>query len=128
MTVRNIGIIGGGTMGGGIAQVAASKAINVIIQEPTHGSVERALKAIEENLDEESAKWGITENEKKATLSRIVGTDVYEGFEKVDFVIEAIVESMEKKAKVLRDVGRLCPPETIFVTNTSTISITSLGA
>lgn len=128
MTVRIIGIIGGGTMGGGIAQVAASNAINVVIQEATPGLVERALRAIAEDLDEDIAKWGITESEKRATLSRIVGTDIYEGFEEVDFVIEAIDEDFEQKAKVFRDVSRICPPETIFATNTSTLSITSLAS
>jgi len=127
MTVRDIGIIGGGTMGGGIAQVAASNAINVIIQEATPGLVERALKSIDRDLDEEISKWGITESEKRAILSRIAGTDIYEGFENVDFVIEAIDEEMELKAKVFRDASRICPPETVFATNTSTLSITSLA-
>ncbi|MFH1743801.1 MAG: 3-hydroxyacyl-CoA dehydrogenase NAD-binding domain-containing protein [bacterium] len=128
MTIRSIGIVGGGTMGGGIAQVASRNAINVIIQETGPAQVERALRDIEQDLDEEIAKWGITESEKRAILSRIVGTDVYEGFETVDFVMEAIVESTEKKASVFRDVSRICRPDTIFTTNTSTVSITSLGS
>jgi 3-hydroxybutyryl-CoA dehydrogenase len=128
MIVRNIGIIGGGTMGGGIAQVAASNAINVAIQEVTPGLVERALKSVERDLDEQIARWGITESEKKAIMSRITGTDIYEEFERADFVIEAIDEDPEQKAKVFRDVSRICPPETIFATNTSTLSITSLAS
>ncbi len=127
MTVRNIGIIGGGTMGGGIAEVAAKSAINVILQEPTAALGERAVHGIATSLDEEIAKWGITESEKRAILSRIKTTDSYKGFEKVDFVIEAIVESTEKKAKVFREVSQVCPPEAVIATNTSTISITFLG-
>ena len=86
MTVRNLGIIGGGTMGGGIAEVAAKSAINVVIQEPTVALGERAIRGIAASLDEAIAKWAITESEKRAILSRIKTTDSYKGFEKVDFV------------------------------------------
>jgi 3-hydroxybutyryl-CoA dehydrogenase len=74
-------------------------------------------------LDKEIEKWGITESEKRAILSRISGTENLGEIENVDIVIEAIVEDIDAKKELFKKIDKICPPKTIFITNTSTLSI-----
>lgn len=127
MQVRRLGVVGGGTMGQGIAQVAAKAGINVILQEINHAAIERSLAGISDSLDNEIEKWGITEKEKQAILAKIATTDTYKNFENVDMVIEAIDEDFERKVRVLEILDKICKDSIIFATNTSTLSISSLA-
>ncbi len=128
MQIRKVGVVGGGTMGQGIMEVASKAGTHIILQEISDAAVERTMAGLTAELDKEIAKWGITEKEKKAILSRVKTTTHYEGFESVDLVIEAIDENEEDKIEVFTRLNGLCRQDTIFATNTSTLSVSNLAA
>jgi 3-hydroxybutyryl-CoA dehydrogenase len=96
---RKIAVIGFGTMGQGIAQTISEKGISVIIVEKNTKSLKKGLSELSMALDKEIERWGITESEKRAILSRISGTENLGEIENVDIVIEAIVENIVKEIK-----------------------------
>jgi len=120
---RKIAVIGFGTMGQGIAQTISQKGILVIIVEKNTKALKKGLSELSMALDKEIEKWGITESEKRAILSRISGTENLGEIENVDIVIEAIVEDIDAKKELFKKIDKICPPKTIFITNTSTLSI-----
>jgi len=127
MQIRLLGVVGGGTMGQGIVQVASQVGFNVFLQERSKEAGERAIAAITEQLDRSVAKWGITEKEKQLALSRITTTDQYQGFEKVDLVVEAVDEDLQLKNKIFQTLHSICKDKTIFASNTSTLSVSNLA-
>ncbi|MBN1349121.1 SDR family NAD(P)-dependent oxidoreductase [candidate division KSB1 bacterium] len=122
-----VAIIGGGTMGQGIAQTMAAKGIEVVLVEKNHSSLQQAVKNLNETLDREIMRWAMTKSDKKAILSRIENTVNLEEVEKCDIVISAINEDLNSKKQLFSRLDKICPPETIFVTNTSTLSVTELA-
>lgn len=128
MQIRRVGVVGGGTMGQGIAQVVAQSGNEVIIQEISQMAAERAIAGITANLDERVAKWGITKKEEDQILSRIKTTTTLEGFDSIDLVIEAIDEDEELKVSVIKKLNAICKEMTVFATNTSTLSVSKLAA
>jgi len=115
-------------MGKSIAEKIASSGIDVVLLEV---SAERATAAASElaaDLDQELARWGITASEKKAILARVRFTTELEALTATDLVIETVTEDLDLKRDVLRRLGAICPRETIFVTNTSTLSVTEIAA
>lgn len=127
MQIRRIAVVGGGTMGQGIAQVASQAGIHVLLKEISQEALDRSLAAISAQLDEQIAKWGITDKEKKAILARVTPTFTFNGFEKVDLVIEAVEEDQEIKIELFKNLNTLCGKHTIFATNTSTLSVSKLA-
>jgi len=128
MNIQRVGVIGAGTMGNGIAHVFARSGYNVTLCDVEQRFLDRGLETIEKNLDREVAKSKISAEDKAATLKRIepaVGRAKLAG---CDFVIEAATEKFEIKAEIFRDLDQLCRPEIILASNTSSISITKLGA
>jgi len=128
MDIKGIGIVGAGTMGNGIAHVFARSGYSVVLCDVEQRFLDRALETIGKNLDRELAKQKITEESKAATLRRIEGAVDRAKLAGCDFVIEAATEKFEIKAEIFRDLDQLTPPETILASNTSSISITKLGA
>lgn len=128
MNIKNVGLIGAGTTGQGIAQVAAASRFSVKILEisPQHGR--EAVREISEDLDREISRWGMTETEKKVILSRIEVVDGPDGLADADIIVEAVPERIESKAAVLQEMDRVCRAEVVFASNTSTLSITELAA
>jgi 3-hydroxybutyryl-CoA dehydrogenase len=128
MEFRRLGIVGGGMMGRSIAEKVASNGIDVVVQEVSDEMVERARDDLAASLDAELRKWGITQSEKKVVLSRVkFVTDIGE-LAATDMVIETVTEDLDTKKNVMRELGLVCPPERIFITNTSTLSITEIAA
>jgi 3-hydroxybutyryl-CoA dehydrogenase len=128
MAFRKIVTVGAGNMGRGISWVVASTGTEVILIDKTDDLVERGIRILSEEMDKEIEKWGLTQAEKRAILSRIKGsTDISHAAE-VGLVIEAIPEDMEVKRELFARLDQICPPETIIVTNTSTLSITEIAA
>ena len=128
MNIQRIGVIGAGTMGNGIAHVFARSGYNVTLCDVEQRFLDRGLETIGKNLDREVAKGKITADDKAATLKRIepaVGRAKLAG---CDLVVEAATEKFEIKAEIFRDLDQLCRPEIILASNTSSISITKLGA
>lgn len=128
MAVRSVGIVGGGTMGQGIAITCASGGLDVLLRERSPELAARALSEIVEALDRDIAKWRRTESEKKAVLARIRTVETLEALEAAQLLIEAVPEDLELKASIFQELDRICPPEDILATNTSTLSVTEIAA
>jgi 3-hydroxybutyryl-CoA dehydrogenase len=125
---RKLGIVGGGSMGKSIAHKVASNGIEVVVLEISPEHVKRAQAELAASLDHELAKWGITAGEKKAILSRVRFTADIKDLADVDIVIETVTEDLDAKKRVMKALCDVCPPDRIFITNTSTLSITEIAA
>jgi 3-hydroxybutyryl-CoA dehydrogenase len=129
MEIRTVGVVGAGTMGSGIAQVASQVAgLNVIMNDIKQDFVDRGFSAIEKNLDRQVSKERITEEEKGSVLARIRKSTELADMKDADFVIEAATETLELKLDLFRRLDEVCRPGVILASNTSSISITRLGA
>jgi len=127
MDVKTIGVVGAGTMGGGIAQVAATAGFAVILNDLKPELLERSLKGIDKSVSKLIEKGKIAEDE-AAILARIKATTSLADFRGADFAVEAVVEDLAVKKSILQELDRLMAPERIIVSNTSSISITRLAA
>ena len=128
MAVRTIGVIGAGTMGNGIAHVAARSGFTVILYDLEQRFLDRALSTITKNLEREVAKTRITANDKNAALSRIIAVTRNSELSDADFVIEAVVEDVKTKLKVFEAMDTIARPDVILASNTSSISITKIAS
>ncbi|MFC4777609.1 3-hydroxyacyl-CoA dehydrogenase family protein [Paenibacillus sp. GCM10023252] len=128
MTVRNVGVIGVGTMGQGIAEMLASKGLDVYLIELSTEKLSSGKQMIEQSLDKQIEKWALTGAEKKLILSRIHMTEDYADLARCEMVIETITEDLESKKMVFRKMDEICSPHAILVSNTSTLSLTELAS
>ena len=128
MEFRKLGIVGGGTMGKSIAEKVASNGIDVIVVEVSQTKADQAREELVATLDRELEKWAITASEKKVVLSRVRFTADLGELAATDMVIETVHEDLEAKKDVMRRLGLVCPQDRIFITNTSTLSITEIAA
>ena len=129
MDIDRIAVVGGGTMGNGIAHVAAQHGRSVRLLDVDAGVLESALATIGKNLDRQVRKGLLDEAERDATLARIeTGTDLSGGVADVDLVVEAVPEKPELKATIFRTLDASAPERTILASNTSSISITEIAA
>jgi 3-hydroxybutyryl-CoA dehydrogenase len=126
--IQTIGVVGSGTMGNGIAHVAARSGFKVILHDLGQRFLDQALSTIARNLDREIAKGKISGDDKKLTLSRIVSTQDSAPLAGTDFVIEAVTEDFETKAKVFQRLDTITRPDVILASNTSSISITKVAS
>ncbi len=115
-------------MGNGIAQVAARAGYDVVMRDVSLELLEGGMKAIDRNLQRDVDKERLTAEEKQSVLARIEGTTELEALNEVAFVIEAVTESLEVKTEVFKTLDHVTPPKAILASNTSSISITKLGA
>lgn len=128
MEIKTIGVAGAGTMGNGIAQVAAQAGFNVIMRDLEERFVQRGLDTIKKNLVRAVQKGKMEQNEADAVLARVRGTVRLEDLQEADFVIEAILENMELKKELYPQLDALCKPEAVLASNTSGLSITEMAA
>ncbi len=128
MEINKILVVGAGQMGSGIAQVAAQAGVEVVLNDVAVEFVQKGLKGIEGNLSRSLAKGKIDQGTKDGTLARIHGAAELEAGRDADMVIEAIVENLAAKSKLFSLLDNLCPPETVFASNTSSLPITELAA
>jgi len=128
MSVKKIGVLGAGSMGGGIAHLAAVSGIEVVLCDVEERYVDGALKRMAGFLDKSVEKQKMTVEEKEAALNRITKTTKMEDMAELPLIIEAIFEDLEVKKDAFRKLDELCKPETIIASNTSSMSITTLGA
>jgi 3-hydroxybutyryl-CoA dehydrogenase len=127
--MKNVSVIGAGTMGNGIAHVFAQKGFTVSLVDTQPHQLEKALKTIAQNLDRQVAKGIIPEEGKKAALDNITTyTEIATGVQKADLVIEAATENVEIKLAIFRELDKYAPEGCILATNTSSISITKIAA
>ncbi len=123
-----IGVIGAGTMGNGIAQLAASNGYEVVMYDIKPELVERGVQNISKSLDRFVKKETITEDGKNEILRKIRATNDFDNFKDCSLVVEAAVENFEVKKGIFQELDRLTAPEAILATNTSSISITKIAA
>jgi 3-hydroxybutyryl-CoA dehydrogenase len=128
MKIESVGVLGAGTMGNGIAHVFARRGFKVLLCDVEQRFLDRAVQTISSNLERELAKNKITAADKGAALQRIVPVLDRSQLAVCDFLVEAATEKFEIKSVLLRDVDRICRPEVILASNTSSISITRLAA
>jgi 3-hydroxybutyryl-CoA dehydrogenase len=127
--MKNIAVIGAGTMGNGIAHTFAQCGYKVKLIDISQESLEKGIATITRNLDRMVAKEKITETEKSETLSNIITyTTIKEGVADTDLVVEAATENLNLKLKIFKELDELCSENTILATNTSSISITQIAA
>jgi len=128
MNIKTIGVIGAGQMGIGIAQVAAMKEFNVIMNDIKTEFIDRGLAAITKILNRNVDKGRMTADEKEAVLERIKTCVELKEMETVDFVVEAATENELLKFKIFQDLDEICAPDVILATNTSSIPIGRIAA
>jgi 3-hydroxybutyryl-CoA dehydrogenase len=126
--VKAVGVVGAGTMGNGIAQVFAQAGFAVQLVDIAPPMLERARRTIEKSLDKFVEKGKLTAADRDAALGRLTTASSLEGLASVDYVIEAIVEEIDAKRALFTSLDALTRPEAILASNTSSISITALGA
>ncbi|MCI0410324.1 MAG: 3-hydroxyacyl-CoA dehydrogenase NAD-binding domain-containing protein, partial [Acidobacteria bacterium] len=128
MGIQVVGVVGGGTMGNGIAQMAAAAGHPVILVDRSAEFLQRALDTIDKNLQRAVDKGTLTRADKAALLGRITTDETLEKQAAADFVIEAVNEDLDLKRQIFKDLDRICRPGVILATNTSSISITKIAA
>jgi len=127
--MKNISVIGSGTMGNGIAHTFAQEGFNVSLIDISQPALDKAIATISKNLDRIIAKGAITEADKAKTLSNIkTFTQMADGVKDADLVVEAATENVEIKLNIFRELDKLCPANTILGSNTSSISITKIAS
>jgi 3-hydroxybutyryl-CoA dehydrogenase len=127
MTIRRVGVAGCGLMGSGIAQVTAAAGFETIVREVSAELVDKGLKGIEKNLNRLAEKGTITEAVKGEIRGRLKGTTSIDDLKNCDLVIEAIIEQLPAKREFFGALDKICPPETIFASNTSSLTITEIA-
>jgi 3-hydroxybutyryl-CoA dehydrogenase len=129
MSVKNIAVIGAGTMGNGIAHVFAQNGFPVTLIDVNAAQLEKALQTITKNFDRQIAKGTATEEQKQSALKNITtASDVDSGVKQVDLVVEAATENIDLKLKIFKQLDEAAPAGAILATNTSSISITKIAA
>ncbi|MEW9698933.1 3-hydroxyacyl-CoA dehydrogenase family protein [Paenibacillus sp. SI8] len=128
MAFKTIGVVGGGTMGQGIAEMLAARGMEVLLVEKTEEKADRALAMITASLDKQLERWALTEAEKKLILLKIKTTISLQEMATCDMVIETITEDLNAKKHVFFQLNQICPPSIILASNTSTLSVTEIAA
>jgi 3-hydroxybutyryl-CoA dehydrogenase len=126
--IRRVGVVGAGTMGNGIAHVFAKSGYQVVLCDIKQEFLDRALSTVGKNLEREASKGKLTAEQKEAALANVTTTTDRSRLAECDFVIEAASERFEIKRELFQDLDRMCRPEVILASNTSSISITKLAA
>jgi 3-hydroxybutyryl-CoA dehydrogenase len=126
--IKTIGVAGSGTMGNGIAHVAARAGYRVILLDVQREALDRGLAAISKNLDREVAKNKLSPSEKSEAISRITLTTDVGRLAESDFIIEAVVEDFGAKTEIFQSLDRTARPSVIMASNTSSISITKMAS
>ena len=127
MEIKTVGVVGAGTMGNGIAQVAAQIGCDVIMRDIKDDFVERGMKNIDRFLSRSVEKGKMEAGEKDAVLGRIKGTTDMGAFKDADFIIEVVLEDIELKKSVFGELDEICRPDVILASNTSSMSLTEIA-
>ncbi len=126
MEIKRVGVLGCGLMGAGIAQTAASAGFETTVREVSEELLQKGFVAIEKSLERFAAKGTMTAEQQKQTRDRLSGTTSFDDLAGCDIIIEAIIENLEEKQDTYRQLDAICKPETIFASNTSSLSITQM--
>src|SRR4029078_2916320 len=126
MEIRRVGVLGCGLMGSGIAQVGASAGFETVVKEVSEDLIAKGFSGIEKSLAKFAEKGTITADQQKEIRGRLSGTTSFESLADCDIIIEAIIENLDEKRSTYKTLDELCKPQTIFASNTSSLSITEM--
>jgi 3-hydroxybutyryl-CoA dehydrogenase len=126
MQIKKVGVLGCGLMGSGIAQVAATAGFETVVKEVSSDLIEKGFSGIDKSLAKFAEKGTITSEQQKEIRGRLSGTTAFDDLADCDIIIEAIIENLDEKRKTYSQLDALCKPETIFASNTSSLSITEM--
>ena len=126
MEIKKVGVLGCGLMGSGIAQTCASAGLDVVVREVTEELCARGFAGIDKSLAKFAEKGTITSAQQQAIRGRLTGTTKLADLADCDLIVEAIIENLETKRETYKELDALCKPETIFASNTSSLSITEM--
>ena len=126
MAINKVGVLGCGLMGAGIAQVAASAGFLTVVREVSNDLIKKGFGGIEKSLAKFAEKGTITAEQQQEIRGRLAGTTSLDDLADCDIVIEAIIENLDEKRSTYRQLDSICKPETIFASNTSSLSITEM--
>jgi 3-hydroxybutyryl-CoA dehydrogenase len=127
MAIQKVGVVGCGLMGSGIAQVAAQSGFPTVVREVSAELVEKGLKSIEKNLSRLVEKGTLTDAQRGEVRGRLKGTTSLEELKPCDLIIEAIIEQLPAKRELFSALDSICPPSTIFASNTSSLTIIEMA-
>ncbi|MBF0547905.1 MAG: 3-hydroxybutyryl-CoA dehydrogenase [Candidatus Riflebacteria bacterium] len=127
MTIKRVGVVGAGTMGQGLAQAAAKIGLEVVLID-SEAALKNAVEKMGFAMDAEIARWGLTESEKRAILARVTSSLKLDDCKSCQIVVEMIPEIIDSKQAIFCELDKICPPETILISNTATLSITEISA
>ncbi|HEY3579600.1 MAG TPA: 3-hydroxyacyl-CoA dehydrogenase family protein [Pyrinomonadaceae bacterium] len=126
MEIKKVGVLGCGLMGAGIAQVAATAGYETVVKEVSDEFIKKGFSGIEKSLAKFAEKGTITSEQQGQIRGRLSGTTSFEQLADCDIIIEAIIENLEEKRSTYQQLDAICKPETIFASNTSSLSITEM--
>jgi 3-hydroxybutyryl-CoA dehydrogenase len=126
MEFKKVGVLGCGLMGAGIAQTAAMAGYETVVREVSDDFLAKGFAGIEKSLSKFAEKGTITADQQKQSRDRLKGTTSFEDLADCDIIIEAIIENLDTKRETYLRLDELCKPETIFASNTSSLSITQM--
>ncbi len=126
MEIRKVGVLGCGLMGAGIAQVSASAGFETVVKEVSDEFITKGFGGIEKSLAKFAEKGTITADQQREIRGRLSGTTSFAELADCDIIIEAIIENLDEKRSTYKQLDELCKPETIFASNTSSLSITEM--
>jgi 3-hydroxybutyryl-CoA dehydrogenase len=128
MATQKVGVVGCGLMGAGIAQVSAQSGFTTVVREVSAELLEKGLKGVDKNLARLVEKGTITESAKSEIRGRLQGTTSLQDLKDCDVIVEAIIEKLPAKRELFAELDALCPAQTIFASNTSSLTITEIAA
>jgi len=128
MEIKKVGICGCGLMGSGIAEIASKAGMRVVVREVNDDFLKKGMGRIEKSLAKAIEKGKLDEASKKAVLDKISGTTKLEDLKDCDIICEAIIENIDEKLKLYRELDKIVKKDAIFASNTSSLSITEMGA
>ena len=127
MEVKRIGVVGCGLMGSGIAEVCARSGYSTIALEVNQQFLDKGMNSIKASLEKAASKGKMSAQDKDAALARLTGTIKPEDFKDVDLVLEAVIENMDEKKRIMSTMDKICPPHAILASNTSCLSILQMA-
>jgi 3-hydroxybutyryl-CoA dehydrogenase len=126
MEIRKVGVLGCGLMGSGIAQVSATAGFDTVVKEVSEDLITKGFGGIEKSLAKFAEKGTITSDQQKDIRGRLSGTTSFSDLADCDIIIEAIIENLDEKRSTYKQLDEICKPETVFASNTSSLSITEM--
>jgi 3-hydroxybutyryl-CoA dehydrogenase len=127
MTIKRVGIIGSGTMGSGIAEVAAKNGYEVVLRSRSQSSADGMIKGLEKSLAKQVEKGKLSEGDRDATLARVRGVTDLNELAECDIVVESVIEDLAVKKELFAELDKICAPHTILATNTSTLPVVEMA-